>query len=152
MNIQKTDILLDWHPIMIARMIRLAIGERQQKDAAKALGITPQYLCDILQTRRLLSPEVAAKLYRISLKLDGCRLYTMQEKRRVEIQFRYETGELERPAGLLPVKQKESNQTNKLSVTAYRKRSLKGWETRKRQKRLREAAAVAGKMDRRRAA
>lgn len=134
------DILIDWHPTWIAKLIRDAIGKRQQKDAAKVLGITPQYLCDILQARRGLSPEVAAKLGRIGLP--GRHLYTMQEKRRVEIQWRYETGETDRPnvSRETPEKPLKSKKSKPLSALAYRKRSIKGWDTRKRQALARQCA------------
>jgi plasmid maintenance system antidote protein VapI len=131
-----TDILEEWHPLMIAARIRKAIGGRTQQDAAAILGITPQYLCDILQVRRNLSPEVAARLSRLSPGLDGRYLYTMQEQRRVEIAWRRASEE--------PVQQPVSHETR---ATAYRKRAVKAARTRKRLKQARAAAqAEAGKM------
>lgn len=94
-----SDILLDHHPIIIAELIRSAIGDQRQKDVAKTLDITPQYLNDILQARRSLSPDVAARLHRIGL--DGRTMYINQERRRYEIAHRYEIGEIERQSLLM---------------------------------------------------
>jgi plasmid maintenance system antidote protein VapI len=97
------DIILDWHPIMIAKIIRDAVGDKHQREIARVLGITQQYVSLLLGGERELSREVAAKLHRIGL--DGRDLYAMQEQRRVEIQWRYETGAIERPS-LFHVEQK----------------------------------------------
>lgn len=114
-----SDILVDWHPIVIAGMIRDAIGDQPQKVVALALGITPQYLCDITKARRNLSPEVAARLHRV-LKIDGRHLYVMQEKRRVEIQWRYETGEIERPKGFTINEENPTKPRLRSKANAYR--------------------------------
>jgi hypothetical protein len=41
---------------------KLVSGCKTQKDAAHKLGITPQYLCDILYGRRDISESVATSL------------------------------------------------------------------------------------------
>lgn len=89
------DILTDWHPIMIAARIARATKGKSQKEIAETLGISQQYLCDILKARRNLSPEVAVRLCRLGL--NGRQLYIKQEDRRYEIQRRYESGEMKRP-------------------------------------------------------
>lgn len=129
-----TDILEEWHPIMIVARIKKAIGGRKQQDIAALLGISSQYLCDILRMRRNLSPEVAARLSRISPGLDGRHLYTMQEQRRVEIACRRAASE--------PVPEFVSRETSKI---AYRERSIKAARTVKRQKLARAAARAEAK-------
>lgn len=127
-----TDVIQEWHPIMIAARIKKAIGKREQREVAALLKITPQYLCDILHVRRNLSPQVAARLHRISPELDGRHLYTMQEQRRVEIACLHAAAE---PP---PV----SHETR---GTAYRERAVKAARTRKRQAAARaEAEAKTG--------
>lgn len=85
-----SDVLLDHHPIMIAKLIRDRIGDRTQKEVARDLGITAAYLNDILQARRCISPTVAARLHKIGL--DGRMIYLAQEGRRFEIASRNEAG------------------------------------------------------------
>ena len=43
-------------------LVKLVAKAGSQKDAANALNIRPQYLCDILLRRRALSPVVARAL------------------------------------------------------------------------------------------
>lgn len=121
-----TDIFREWHPDVIAEIIKKALSGRQQKEAAQLLGITPQYLCDILHARRNLSPEVAARLDRIGL--DGRHLYTMQEKRRVEV------------ASLRVSLETVPDVSREASGSAYRERAVKAARTRKRMKLAREDA------------
>jgi plasmid maintenance system antidote protein VapI len=136
------DILIDWHPIMIAKIIRDAVGGRHQREIARILGITQQYVSMLMSGERVLSPEIAARLERVGL--DGRHLYAMQEKRRVEIQWRYETGEIERPSLLVSreagEKVKRNSQQNKL---VQRDAAVKAARTRKRQKAARAARAEA---------
>lgn len=80
------DILLEFHPVMLAKKIRLSICEsgRSHAQIARALGITAGQLRDILECRRLLCPSVAARLSGV-LGLDGRLMYLAQEERRFEI-------------------------------------------------------------------
>jgi plasmid maintenance system antidote protein VapI len=133
------DILLDWHPIMIAKIIRDAIGDRHQREIARVLGITQQYVSLLMSGERALSPEVAAKLHRIGI--DGRHLYAMQEQRRVEIQWRYETGAIERP-GLFHVEHRDPSKISAHNKTVRREAAIRAARTRKRR-----AASEAGKME-----
>jgi plasmid maintenance system antidote protein VapI len=120
------------HPDAIIAKIKGAIGKRQQQSIAVLLKITPQYLCDILNGRRNLSPQVAARLHRISPDLDGLHLYTMQERRRVEV-------------ASLQVALEPAPVSRETREPAYRERAIKAARTRKRQK-IARAASEAGKM------
>ena len=132
-----SDILDDWHPMAIAGMIRHATRDQPQKAAAFILGITPQYLCDIVKGRRNLSPEVAAKLHRFGL--DGRYLYVMQEKRRVEIQWRYETGAIERPPDFTVNEENPIKPRLRSKANAYRQGAKKAARSRKMMKLGRDA-------------
>lgn len=59
-------------PHQVAGNIKRALGDASQKEAAAILGISPQYMCDILQARRALSVDVAVRLNLIGL--DGLGL------------------------------------------------------------------------------
>lgn len=64
------------HPIVAPSLITKALAGHSQKEIAAKLGISPQYLSDIINLRRNLSPEVAAKLHLIGL--DGLDLFLGQ--------------------------------------------------------------------------
>ena len=93
-----SDILLAYHPIMIAREIRNALnrGGISHEDAAKRLEVSTRCLTELLTVARLLTPEIAARLHRVGID-NGRSLYLAQEERRFEIQRRYEAGEIEKP-------------------------------------------------------
>lgn len=91
-----TDIMLAWHPVMIAKELRAALGDKPTRKVAVSLGLSVQELGDLLCGIEGLTPMIAARLT-IEYKIDGRRLYMQQEERRFEIQRRYETGELKRP-------------------------------------------------------
>jgi plasmid maintenance system antidote protein VapI len=67
------------HPIMVAKKIREAIGEKglSQKEAAKQLGVSAQYLNDILKARRGVSAEIAVRLH--CFGIGGLEIYLGQE-------------------------------------------------------------------------
>ncbi len=68
----------------IAARVKQIIGNRSQKDAAAALGISQQYLCDILQGRRHLSAKVAVMLNGLGVDIQEAKaLYARQ----AEIEF-----------------------------------------------------------------
>ena len=120
----------DWEPIGIAAMIRRTTAGHKQKEVAAILGITPQYLCDILHARRGLSPEVAARLHKIGL--NGRALYVRQERRRVNMAYRQEIGEAGKPWVSRETMEKKAKRVSKLSAAAYRARSIKSARTSKR--------------------
>ena len=93
-----SDILLAYHPIMIAREIRNAMNRAglSHEDAAKRLGVSTRHISDLLTGTCPLTPESAARLHRIGID-NGRSLYLAQEERRFEIQRRYESGEIEKP-------------------------------------------------------
>jgi plasmid maintenance system antidote protein VapI len=78
-SIQGLTRLYAIHPIMVAKKIREAIGEKclSQKEAAKQLGVSAQYLNDILKARRGVSAEIAVKLH--CFGIGGLELYLGQE-------------------------------------------------------------------------
>lgn len=53
--------------------IRAAIGDRTQREVAHEMGISEQYLSDILHNRRLISVPVAVAFERV-LRLDALGL------------------------------------------------------------------------------
>jgi transcriptional regulator with XRE-family HTH domain len=57
--------------------IRAAIGDRKQRDVARAMGISEQYLSDILHGRRLVSVNAALEFERV-LNLDALGLMYAQ--------------------------------------------------------------------------
>lgn len=63
--------------------LRKAVGKRKQQDVAKALSVTPQYVCDILEGRRKLSAYIAVQLKDV-LGVDGRKLYLRQAERELE--------------------------------------------------------------------
>jgi hypothetical protein len=65
------------HPIMVAKRIREAIGDRSQREVAKILGIQNSHLSEVLTGVRSLPIKTAVRLHIIGL--DGMALYLGQE-------------------------------------------------------------------------
>lgn len=91
-----SDILTEWHPVFVGKMIVKAIGDRDLREVAEQLGTTRVYLAGVLKGQHSVSAQMAARLNLIGL--DGRELYLKQAERSFEIARRYETGELQRPA------------------------------------------------------
>lgn len=63
--------------------IRIAIGSRRQRDVAREMGISEQYLSDMLYGRRLISARAALAFERV-LRLDAAMLLYIQNLRLLE--------------------------------------------------------------------
>ena len=138
-----SDDFKGWEQRGIADMIQRAIGEQSQTEAAKALGITPQYLCDILHARRDISVVVAARLHRIGL--NGLRVYLDQERRRFLIEWQYETGAAVKHSIVSHEAGKKAKRAKPVNKTAYREAAIKAARSRKRMAAIRAAAAEKAK-------
>jgi hypothetical protein len=65
------------HPIMVAKRIREAIGDRSQRETAKLLGIQNSHLSEVLTGVRALPVKTAVRLHLIGI--GGLELYLGQE-------------------------------------------------------------------------
>ena len=90
----SADILVEWHPLVVGKMIKRAIGTRQISEAAKILGTSGNYLKGVIEGRHSVSAIMASRMHRIGL--DGRQIFLKQAERSFEINWRYETGEIDR--------------------------------------------------------